>query len=71
MTTTLIPAYGRDYKTAQAAKAAWDAGKDWQIANMFHPDDGRYTSKADWAGETVLLRFCRLTKITQAKGPRK
>ena len=65
--TTLVPAYGRDYKTARDAKAAWDAGKDWRIAT-YGPDDGRYTSKADWAGQTVMLRFCRLTKVAQAKG---
>ena len=47
MFTTLVPAYGRDYKSAKEVKADWDAGKDFQIANAFSPDDGKYINKAD------------------------
>lgn len=28
-----MPAYGRQYKTSQEAKADWNAGKDFKIVN--------------------------------------
>jgi len=66
MMTTLIPAYGRDYTTAKKAKADWKAGKDFIIANTHHPFDGKPMSiNATLPGERFLLRFSRLTKITQ------
>lgn len=39
--TPIIPAYGRDYASAKAAQADFDANKDFRAAN------GRYCSKAD------------------------
>tara|TARA_R110000796_G_scaffold61271_2_gene141900 strand:- start:5995 stop:6192 length:198 start_codon:yes stop_codon:yes gene_type:complete len=63
--TTLIPAYGRDYKTAKAAKADWKAGKDFIIADMFNQWDGKPCSIRDMENEQVMIRFCRLTKITK------
>jgi hypothetical protein len=30
---TIMPAYGRQYKTSQEAKADWNAGKDFKIVN--------------------------------------
>lgn len=62
---TVTPAYGRDYKTAKDAKAAWQAGKDFQIAT-YGPDDGRYCNKADMADEAVMIRYKRLTQITRS-----
>jgi hypothetical protein len=60
---TVVPAYGRDYATAKAVKAAWEEGKDFQISNMFSPDDGRYVNKDDRpAGTTITVRFARLAK---------
>jgi hypothetical protein len=62
---TLIPAYGRDYKTAKSAKADWKAGKDFIIANVFHRYDGKPMSIRDvCAGEKFMIRFDRLAKIT-------
>jgi hypothetical protein len=29
----IMPAYGREYKTSEEAKADWNAGKDFKIAN--------------------------------------
>lgn len=29
----LVPAYGRTYKTVEAARKDWDAGKDFRILN--------------------------------------
>jgi len=60
---TLVPAYGRDYKTKKAVKADWDAGKDFRIADFHNPDDGRYTSKSDWSGKHVAIRYKGLTEI--------
>ena len=30
---TIMPAYGRQYKTSEEAKADWNAGKDFKIVN--------------------------------------
>jgi hypothetical protein len=62
---TVTPAYGRDYKTAKAAKADWKAGKDWIIADISNPYDGKPVSIRDNCDD-VMLRFCRLTKICKA-----
>ena len=63
---TLTPAYGRDYKTAKTAKNDWLAGKDFIIADFTNPYDGKPISIRDAKpGEKFMLRFCRLTKITQ------
>lgn len=61
---TVIPAYGRDYRSAKDAKADWQAGKDFQIAT-YGPDDGRYCNRAD-APEGVMIRYKRLTQITRS-----
>ena len=65
---TLVPAYGRDYKSRSAVVADWDAGKDFQISNFFHPDDGRYINKQDAKGPLVLnIRYKKLTQVCQIK----
>lgn len=64
--TTVIPAYGRDYRTAKAAKADWEAGKDFIISNMFDRYDGKPVSCRD--GLDVMIRFDNLTKTTMARG---
>jgi hypothetical protein len=67
MYITLIPAYGRDYKSAKAAKLDWQNGKDFIIANIMHPYDGKPMSIRDVdKGEKIMLRYSRLTKITKA-----
>jgi hypothetical protein len=69
---TLVPAYGRDYKSAKAVKVDWDAGKDFMICDVSHPDDGRYINKEDAAKlhNTVLhIRYGKLTKIYAIKLP--
>ena len=68
MFTTLVPAYGRDYKSAKEVKADWDAGKDFQIANAFSPDDGKYINKADARpGQSFNVRYKKLTQIVVIK----
>jgi len=58
---TVIPAYGRDYTTGKAAKADWKNGKDFIIADLFHPYDGKPCSVQD--GLQVMIRYNRLTKM--------
>ena len=56
---TLTPAYGRDYKSAKAVKADWTAGKDFIIADMFDPADGRSVNRGDApkAWGSVCIRY--------------
>lgn len=58
------PAYGRDYKTAKAAKADWKEGKDFQDTAS-----GQYVNKADAErlGLNVTLRFDGLRKVSSTK----
>ena len=53
-TITVIPAYGRDYKSKKAILEDWNASKDFQIAT-FGPDDGHYINKEDLAKDTTGL----------------
>lgn len=65
----LIPAYGRDYKSAKAVKSAWNEGKDFQIADFFHPDNGRYINLPDSRkGDILNIRFNANRDICQIKG---
>jgi len=61
-TLRVVPAYGRDYKGLDAAKADWAEGKDFEIRNLFDPDDGRKVNKADFPQGEVLLRYDMLRK---------
>jgi hypothetical protein len=47
---------------------AWDAGKDFQVSNMFSADDGRYVNKDDRpAGVTLTVRYKRLAMTMNIK----
>jgi len=61
----VVPAYGRDYKSAKAAKADWKAGKDFIINDFFSPYDGKPCSIRD-TKDQVMIRYDRLRKVTQA-----
>ena len=68
MFLTLVPAYGRDYKSGKEVKADWEAGKDFQINDMSSPDDGRYINKADAKpGQSFNIRYKKLTQIVVIK----
>ena len=41
----VVPAYGRDYTTAHAARAAWSENRDFRIVSL--SDHGRYVNKSD------------------------
>ena len=62
---TVLPAYGRDYKSAKAVKAHWAEGKDFVIASIMDPNDGKYINKedADKAGITVCIRYKNKTQV--------
>lgn len=64
---TVVPAYGRDYKSAKAIKADYEAGKDFIIQDFFSGNDGRAVNKADAesAGLTLMARYDKLTKQVQ------
>jgi len=61
---TLTPAYGRDYKSKAEVTAAWDSGKDFQIASV-GPYMGAYVTKRELAGKEkeVSIRYARLSKV--------
>lgn len=66
MELTLVPAYGRDYSTEEAALAAWRAGKDFMIETAVSPDCGRYCSIRDkLPGGHVRIRYCGRTEVVR------
>jgi hypothetical protein len=64
---TLVPAYGRDYKSKKEVMADWDGGKDFRICDVSSPDDGRYLNKDNavktMKGTALNIRYKRLTMI--------
>jgi len=62
---TLTPAYGRDYKSAKAAKADFHAGKDFIIADFFHPYDGKPCNKEQLGSGDypVRIRYKKLAQV--------
>jgi hypothetical protein len=69
---TVAPGYGREYKSGKAAKADWDAGKDFIIVDILHSYYGRPINKQD-AEESeerivqVNIRFAQMRKFTVVK----
>lgn len=66
---TVIPAYGRDYDTAEEAFADWMNDKDFYICTPGHPS---YINKSDAekygvVNNTVRIRFNNKTEILLAK----
>lgn len=54
MIATLVPAYGRHYKTIEAMQQAWDDGKDFQFY-LYGTYGGMYCSKRDC--ETMFYQY--------------
>ena len=66
---TVVPAYGRDYKSAKAVKLDWQANKDFIVADYFHPADGKAINKQDAGNELVKVRYNKLRNVVViAKG---
>lgn len=59
-----LPAYGRDYRSAEQVRDAWKQGKDFRDALS-----GRYFSRntAEIAGHEVWVRYARQTKILRVQ----
>ncbi len=64
---TLLPAYGRDYKSKQAVLDAWNSGKDFRIASI--EKGGTYINKQDAQRlvnpPKIYIRYNRKQKITE------
>jgi len=58
----VIPAYGRDYTSQKAVLADWEASRDFKIVSV-GPDYGRYISKGDAEGTSLLVRYSKLQKV--------
>ena len=62
----LTPAYGRDYRAKGEAQKDWDANKDFLIADMSSPYDGKPINKEQTAkGDQIVLRFGKLRKVAR------
>lgn len=47
---TLLPAYGRTYKSAKMVKIDWEANLDFIVADMFSQFDGKPVNKEQLLG---------------------
>ena len=57
---TVIPSYGRDYKSKAEVMAAWNDGKDFQIPG------GPHINKQDFDASNMTdihIRYAKQTKI--------
>ena len=65
---TIIPAYGRDYKSKKAALEDYNADKDFIIADISSPWDGKPVNKSQLKDEKgVMIRYNKLMKICSVK----
>ena len=64
---TLIPAYGRDYKSKKEVIADFEANNDFVIADITNPWDGRPINREQLLPGPITLniRFKKLTSIAQ------
>jgi hypothetical protein len=66
MRISVIPAYGRDYKSKREIEMSMKENLDFKISDISSPHDGRYINLAQIveAGiTTVNVRYAKLTKI--------
>lgn len=67
---TLVPRYGRDYKSKKEVLAAFDANKDFTVADISSPWDDKAVNKEDLKREgirKVMIRYRKLTQIAVVK----
>jgi hypothetical protein len=68
---TVMPAYGRDYKSKRAALASWDEGQDFIVADAMNPYCGAYINREDAERATgiqaVNIRYDRLRRVCVVK----
>ncbi len=60
----LVPAYGRDYKSAAEVKEAYESGVDFILMDISDSFHGRYCSCRDFPGKVVELRYKKLERVT-------
>jgi hypothetical protein len=72
MYLTLVPAYGRDYKSKKEVITDWNAGKDFKVMDISCPFDGCYCSNQtpELKGKTLNIRYKRMEMICQIKVPK-
>ena len=60
----VYPAYGRDYKSKAAVLEAYNAGKDFIIADISSRWNGMAANKSDLKDEGVVkIRYGKLAKV--------
>ena len=68
---TLVPAYGRDYKSKKALLEDFNNDRDFVVADLNR--SGTYTNKSDLVKSgytgTVTVRYGNLRKVTTIKVP--
>mgnify|MGYP003977255775 FL=1 len=67
---TLVPAYGRDYKSKREVIEAWDAGKDFIIQDMSSRWDGKPINKSDAKSsgiQNVNIRYKGMRSVAVIK----
>jgi hypothetical protein len=61
----LSPAHGRDYKSAKAAKADFDMGRDFCVESIF--SGGWHANKTQLAGYTCEIRYNQFRSLVVVK----
>ena len=69
MCVVLMPAYGRDYKTAEQATKDYLAGKDFIFIEPSYESYGKYASCRNYRGQIVEIRYNKLTNLTLVRTP--
>lgn len=62
---TLVPAYGRDYRSKAAVHAAWNANQDFLVTDWHSPYHGKPVNKSQIPSNmTVRIRYAGPRHIT-------
>lgn len=61
---TLVPAYGRDYRSKTAVTMAWNADQDFLVADWNSPYHGKPVNKSQIpSNTTVRIRYDGLRRL--------
>jgi len=65
---TLVPSYGKDYKSIKEVKEAFNANKDFLIASCGF-GAGQYVNRKQLVGieRSVMIRYAKLTKEVEVE----
>ncbi len=58
----LLPAYGRDYKSAKEVIKAYESGVDFILADFSSSYNGKYCSCRDFPNKAMELRYNKKTR---------